>query len=267
MDMPELPEVETVRQGLLPHVAAHAIEKVTLHRQSLRAPFPKDLKKNMEGKKIETIDRHGKTLLWRLSGGTNLAWHLGMSGSFKVDSGGAGETGKHDHVVLIMDNGTSITFNDPRRFGSLGYAKDLSGIDPMTAEFTDTAFMAMLEGRRTPVKTLLMDQRLIAGIGNIYASEALWGAKINPERASGQVSGTEARKLRAAIIDVLQKAIASGGSSLRNHMNVDGKLGYFQHHFAVYGRTGKACPRCKTTIKLLRQAGRATFFCPHCQAK
>ncbi len=265
--MPELPEVETVRQGLLPHVKKRVIKKVTLNRDSLRAPLPKDLKKKMEGKTIDTIDRHGKTLLWRLKGGPDLAWHLGMSGSFRVSTDDKPEHGKHDHIIMDMDDGTEIAFNDPRRFGSLGYAKDLPGIDPMTKDFSAAAFTAMLENRKGPIKVLLMDQRLISGIGNIYASEALWSSKINPERPAGEVTKAEAKKLHAAIIDVLTLAIASGGSSLRNHMNVDGKLGYFQHHFKVYGRTGKPCPRCKTTIKLLRQAGRATFFCPQCQAK
>lgn len=264
--MPELPEVETVRQGLASWVEGRRIESFALKRADLRRLIPADLPGKAKGKTILKTERHGKTMVWRLEGGHDIAWHLGMSGSFRANAGKA-PLGKHDHVEIILMDGTQIVFNDPRRFGNLTYApKDWQGVDPLTQGFTAEALAAMTAGRKAPVKALLLDQRLIAGIGNIYASEACFLAKLRPETPSGAVKPATIKKLHAAIQKVLKDAIQSGGSSLRNHMTVDGDTGKFQHRFNVYGRTGQPCRVCKTPILKIVQAGRSTFFCPVCQA-
>lgn len=264
--MPELPEVETVRKGLAPWVEGKRIDRVTLLRPDLRAPIPADLPQNLRGASVARTERHGKTMIWRIDNGPDLAWHLGMSGSFRA---GKDKTplGKHDHVEILFENGTQILFNDPRRFGNLFYAPETwQGIDPLTEAFTPEVLHAMMARRKTPVKALLLDQRLIAGIGNIYASEACFMAKLHPATPAGAVSTSKNKVLFQSIQTVLKSAIASGGSSLRNHINVDGRTGKFQHHFTVYGRAGKPCPVCRTAIGKLQMAGRSTFFCPVCQA-
>lgn len=259
--MPELPEVETVRRGLAPFIEGRAIVTFKLNRPDLRRAIPKDLAEITTGRKVTSLRRHGKTMIWEIEGGRDLAWHLGMSGSFRVNSGAK----KHDHIVINLNDGTEIRFNDPRRFGALDYAKDLPGIDPMTTEFTPSAFAGMLEGRKTPIKAALLDQNLVTGIGNIYACEALFHGDIHPAAPAGAIPKASVKKLHMAIGTVLNEAITSGGSSLRDHVMVNGEAGKFQHHFKVYGRAGKPCSRCGTAIERMKQAGRSTFFCPQCQ--
>lgn len=259
--MPELPEVETVRRGLLPYVEGQKIASLTLTRATLRGPIPPELPRLVAGKTIETIDRHGKTLLWRIDGVPPLAWHLGMSGSFRVNSAAR----PHDHVILQLKNGAEIRFNDPRRFGMLDFAKEKAGIDPMTPDFTAARLAELLASRATPIKSALLDQKLISGIGNIYACEALFLSAIHPKRAAGAIDKQAVKKLHGAIQKVLESAIASGGSSLRDHVMVNGEAGKFQHHFAVYDKAGHPCPTCAAPVKRIRQAGRSTFFCPQCQ--
>lgn len=260
--MPELPEVETVRCGLIPYVEGQVIADVTLTRANLRRPFPRDLAQRISGHIIQTISRHGKTMFWHIEGAPLLAWHLGMSGSFRINS----PAKPHDHVIITLSNGTEIRFNDPRRFGMVDYAAtDPSGLDPLTPAFTAKALEAVLAGKKTPIKSALLDQSLISGIGNIYACEALYQSDIHPEAASGALDRGAIKKLHAAIIDVLERAILSGGSSLRDHVMVNGAAGKFQHHFAVYGKDQKPCLRCGSSIERIRQAGRSTFFCPQCQ--
>lgn len=264
--MPELPEVETVRRGLAPLIEGRKIKAFTLHRPDLRSIIPVDLPKKVKGKTIEKTSRHGKTMVWHIKDGPDIAWHLGMSGSFSAGKRKK-KPGKHDHVEIVLDDGVQILFNDPRRFGNLTYAsKAMTGIDPLTALFTPQALAAIMKNRAAPVKNLLLDQRLIAGIGNIYASEALFLARLHPETPSKEITDPKIKALRDAVQKVLKQAIASGGSSLRNHVGVDGKTGQFQHRFAVYGRAAKPCLVCKTSIKRCLMAGRSTFFCPCCQA-
>lgn len=259
--MPELPEVETVRQGLIPYVEGRVIKKVILNRPNIRRVIPADLAQKITDKKIKAVRRHGKTMIWDMDGVPGIAWHLGMSGSFRVNS----EPKKHDHVVIELDDGGEIRFNDPRRFGALDYAGDLKGTDPYDPAFSASFLCAQLKKRGGPIKTVLLDQTIITGIGNIYACEALFLTKIHPATSAHTLSKKQGITLHAALIKVLDDAIRSGGSSLRDHVMVNGEAGKFQHHFNVYGRTGKPCPCCDGAIERLKQAGRSTFFCPQCQ--
>lgn len=264
--MPELPEVETVRLGLLPYTTGKTIKSVTLHRANLRGVIPPDLPKCTENQRITALERHGKTMFWQLENGVRLAWHLGMSGSFRAVHMGIPAPKPHDHVVIAMDDGDTLVFNDPRRFGSLTYAKEaLAGIDPFSKAYTWTAFQKLFANRKTPVKSALLDQTLITGIGNIYACEALFESHIHPTRLVKDIEQDKLKALFKAIKDVLKRAIASGGSSLRDHVMVNGEAGKFQHSFFVYGRKNQPCRVCQTPIETIRQSGRTTFFCPSCQ--
>ncbi len=263
--MPELPEVETVRRGLLPYLEGKIIKRITLNRADLRGPIPKDIPTNAKGKRVTALDRHGKTMIWRLDGAPDLAWHLGMSGSFRAFHHGKPDAKAHDHVVVEMEDGGTLVYNDPRRFGALGYARDLPGIDPFEKTYTFAAFEKLFMDRKAPIKAALLDQSLITGIGNIYACEALFETHIHPARSASALKKEELKALFHAVKAVLQRAIASGGSSLRDHVMVNGEAGKFQHEFFVYGRKGKPCQRCESPIELLRQSGRASFLCPSCQ--
>lgn len=292
--MPELPEVETVRRGLAPVMEGQTIVGVDLRRKDLRRPFPDNFAERLKGRIIRKVDRRAKYLVVGLDDDNSLLMHLGMSGSFRISSGsetdapGAflhkrGAPGKHDHVVLWLDAGTFVTYNDPRRFGSMDLIATGSldrdgplvglGIEPLGPDFTPSRLAALLSGRQTSIKAALLDQRLIAGLGNIYVCEALWRSGISPLRSAGSVAGSTSRpfaalrRLAVAIPDVLMAAIEAGGSSLRNHSQTDGRPGYFQHSFDVYGREGLPCrkPRCRGTIARATQNGRSTFFCPVCQ--
>ena len=289
--MPELPEVETVRLGLQPVLEGFRLTEVQTRRGDLRVPFPKDFVARTKGRKVKQLRRRAKYILADLDSGETLVIHLGMSGRMSVYAEGkqrrigsyvydkapegAGQ-GKHDHVVFETDAPARIIFNDHRRFGLMALVDTARldedklfksiGIEPLSAAF-DTAFLARaLEGKKTPIKSALLDQRIIAGLGNIYACEALFRAGISPKRLAGGVKRDRIAPLVTAIKKVLKDAIAAGGSTLRDHAQATGDPGNFQHHFLVYGREALKCKNnCPGTVKRIVQSGRSTFYCPKCQ--
>ncbi|MGQ0742005.1 MAG: bifunctional DNA-formamidopyrimidine glycosylase/DNA-(apurinic or apyrimidinic site) lyase [Alphaproteobacteria bacterium] len=290
--MPELPEVETVRRGLQPVLEGCLLTRVETHRGDLRVPFPKDFAQRLTGRRVNRLWRRAKYLLGDLDAGETLVIHLGMSGRMSVYSQGrqrtlgqyvynaapaSAGTGKHDHVVIETDAPARIVFTDHRRFGLMTIIDtanldehplfDGLGIEPLSDNFNATYLNRVLKGKRTPIKAALSDQRVVAGLGNIYVCEALFYASISPKRIASTVAGMRAAPLAKAIKKVLRDAIAAGGSSLRDHKRVDGELGEFQHHFAVYERENQNCRRkgCKGRVKRIVQSGRSTFFCPSCQ--
>jgi formamidopyrimidine-DNA glycosylase len=290
--MPELPEVETVRLGLLPAVEGHVLTRVRANRADLRVAFPSGFIERLTGRVVSHVRRRAKYLLLDLDSGETLIVHLGMSGRLTIHGvkasvspgafhhkgaqDGSGE-GKHDHVVFETEEGTRIVFTDHRRFGLMALAltsqldsdKLFEGLgpEPLDDAFTPAVLSAKLKGKRTPIKAALLDQRVVAGLGNIYACEALFRARISPKRLATTVAGERTRRLVPAIKAVLRAAIDAGGSSLRDYARANGELGYFQHHFAVYDREGEPCPgrNCKGKIKRIVQGGRSTFYCPSCQ--
>lgn len=272
--MPELPEVETVRRGLDTALAGACIESVLQRRKDLRAAFPRGFAKTLTGRTIRSIERRAKYLLFRLDGNQVMIAHLGMSGRFLINFSKPKYFGKHDHLIIKLSDGRTLIFNDPRRFGLMtltgadtirkhALLKHL-GPEPLGPGFSAGYLKKKLAGRRAPVKTALMDQELVVGVGNIYASEALFDAGIDPRKPAADAAG-KAAALVISIRKVLEAAIASGGSSLRDYKQVSGELGTFQHRFHVYGRDEKPCRKCRTLIRVIRQAGRSTFFCPRCQ--
>ncbi len=290
--MPELPEVETVRMGLLPVLEGHKLTHVETRRGDLRVPFPPDFARRLTGRKVARLARRAKYLLAHLDDGETLVIHLGMSGRMSVYAEGkerklgqyvyeqapadAGR-GKHDHVVFETDAPARIVFTDHRRFGLMILVKSDEidahplfkglGPEPLSDAF-DAAYLARaLKGKRTPIKSALLDQRVVAGLGNIYVCEALFRAGISPRRSAATIPGTRTPPLVRDIKTVLKEAIKAGGSSLRDYAKADGALGEFQHRFAVYDRKGAACPRksCKGTVRRIVQSGRSTFYCPTCQ--
>ena len=280
--MPELPEVETVRRGLAPLMEGRRILTADIRRPDLRWPLPERMAERLTGARVETLERRSKYLLARLDRGETLLVHLGMSGRWLVTGDVLGSfhhalpaPAKHDHVVLDLEGGARLTFNDARRFGAMDLWPSetiathplLAGLgpEPLGNSFDGERLARRLAGRVAPVKALLLDQRVVAGLGNIYVCEALWRAGISPLRAAGTLTPAEIEPLVAAIRAVLTDAIAAGGSSLRDYRRADGELGYFQHSFAVYGREGEACPRCGGTILRTLQSGRSSFHCPDCQ--
>jgi formamidopyrimidine-DNA glycosylase len=298
--VPELPEVETVRRGLAPVMEGRTIDAVGLARADLRFPFPPRFAERLTGRRILSLGRRAKYLLAPLDDGTALIAHLGMSGAFRVEDdalaaaaeGGPAPIGRfvhpkgkiaaHDHVILTL-GGTRIVYNDPRRFGfmDLGETAALQahpffahlGMEPVAGSLTPDRLAAALKGKMTPLKSALLDQRVIAGLGNIYVCEALWRARLSPRRLAGSVvrkdgmAGQRVTRLAGAIVAVIAEAIEAGGSSLRDYVAADGSLGRFQHTFAVYGKEGEPCPRltCPGTVARIVQTGRSTFFCPQCQ--
>lgn len=282
--MPELPEVQTVRDGLSPFMEGFTFARVTLNRPDLRFPFVKGFNTRLEGATLMRLTRRAKFLMAELSTGETLLMHLGMSGRFTIDEGGAELTPgqfthihntnpKHDHVIFDMSSGARIVFNDPRRFGFMElFAKSEVierlahlGPEPLSNQFNGPALKATLHGRKTKIKTALLDQRHIAGLGNIYVCEALHRAQISPLRAAGRLTLAQTENLAGHIKQVLQEAIASGGSTLRDFAGASGELGYFQHNFAVYGREHAPCNHCGTAISRIVQGGRSTFYCKGCQ--
>jgi len=281
--MPELPEVETVRRGLSGVLEGRRLTQVRAMRPDLRFPFPKNFEKRLTGQRVDTLGRRGKFLLIHLDGGDTLIAHLGMSGRFRIYPSSPPppalelELERHDHVVFDIEGGASVRFNDPRRFGFMDLAttdaladykmlKNM-GPEPLANELNGHALAVALKGRKTPIKAALLDQSVLAGMGNIYVSEALFRAGISPKRKAASVQGGRAEKLAFAIRQVLTDAIAAGGSSLKDHRQPSGELGYFQHSFAVYGRAGQPCPGCDCDtartggVRRITQAGRSTFYC------
>jgi formamidopyrimidine-DNA glycosylase len=278
--MPELPEVETVRRGLIPKLVGHRIVRLQQRRRDLRVPLPARFAARVEGRTVLAIDRRAKYLLIRLDDGYTLIAHLGMSGRMVLhDAASAAEhpLGRHDHVVIDTEQGWQVRFNDARRFGLMLLVADAAvarhklfrglGPEPLDDAFDGAALAARLEGRRTPIKAALLDQKTLVGVGNIYACEALFLAGISPRRSAHTVQGERAERLMKAIKQVLSRSIADGGSSLRDHIQPDGELGYFQTRFNVYDREGVVCPTrdCGRPVRRLVQSGRSTFYCAHCQ--
>lgn len=285
--MPELPEVETVMRGLEPAMTGQTIVAAEIRRPDLRWPFPPQMKERLTGARVIRLGRRSKYLLIELETGETLIVHLGMSGRMVIHTDARHVDGafhhdqhvpaKHDHVQLTLGDGTLVIFNDPRRFGAMDLIatdrlhthKLLAklGPEPLGNQFSAAVLTAAFKGRKTPVKSALLDQRIVAGLGNIYVCEALWQSAIAPTRQTGQIPAKRINALTSAIRETLDDAIAAGGSSLKDYRKADGELGYFQHSFRVYGREGKGCLRdgCNGTIQRLVQAGRSTFHCPLCQ--
>ena len=282
--MPELPEVETVRRGLAPAMEGQRIRRVRLRRGGLRWPFPPSMAERLAGARVLSLGRRGKYILAGLDSGETLIIHLGMSGRMLVSGTPQGRfhhahpaPQRHDHVLIEMESGARITFNDARRFGvmdlcrsdALGSHRLLAGLgpEPLGNDFHEDYLLARLKGRASPIKTALLDQSLVAGLGNIYACEVLHRTGISPRRRTARLSAARIRSLVPAIRAVLGEAIESGGSSLRDHRQTSGELGYFQHAFRVYDRAGMPCPTpgCQGEIARFRQSGRSTFHCPRCQ--
>ena len=281
--MPELPEVETVLRGLIPVMEGASFARVTLNRPDLRFPFADNFAERLEGVRVERLSRRAKFLTTTLSSGERLFMHLGMSGRFTIEANAkntpgifahaASETNpKHDHVIFDMDNGARITFNDPRRFGFMElieadepYRLDHIGPEPLGNDFSAPVLREALKGKKSKIKAALLDQRVVAGLGNIYVCEALFKAGISPLRAAGRLKVLETENLVHHIKDVLCRAIEAGGSSLKDFAGTEGALGYFQHSFDVYGREGAPCSKCELPITRIVQSGRSSFYCKGCQ--
>jgi len=279
--MPELPEVETVMRGLAAQLVGDRIARVAVRRADLRWPVPPGLRQALVGKRVVGFARRGKYILMRVEGGLTLLWHLGMSGRVRLTA--PGETpppAAHEHVVIETERGWRVGLVDPRRFGSLDLLKTAKecahprlaelGPEPLDEAFTPALLSATLKGRRTPIKAALMDQRTVAGLGNIYVCEALFRAGISPKRSAHTVAGARAERLVPAIKETLREAIAAGGSSLRDYRQASGELGYFQHAWKVYGRAGEPCERCPglpacSGIRMEARGGSSTFYCPRTQ--
>ncbi len=270
--MPELPEVETVRRGLESHLVGRMIECVGVTRGDLRYPLP-DLDATLRGQRLLGIERRAKYLLFFFNE-VLLSWHLGMTGHFHVLPGDVA-TAAHEHVCFLFDDGKTLRYRDPRRFGYAGllplqgwrqhsWFRDM-GPEPLGDEFTPEYLAHCCGKRRASIKQIIMDARVVVGIGNIYACESLFRARIHPARAANRISDSRLQQLVRAIRQVLTEAVNAGGSSISDFVCVDGKPGYFAHSFRVYGRAGKVCPDCGGGIQRISQAGRGTFFCPGCQ--
>lgn len=271
--MPELPEVETVVRGLRGPLVGHRLSHVQARRPDLRVPLPADLAERTTGKKVVSVERRAKYILVTFDDGTVLISHLGMSGRYVITQGRPNDLGTHDHVVFETDAGVFLRYNDARRFGLMllttvdGIATHplLSeiGPEPLSDAFNGKVLEAAVTGRQTSIKAAILDQKTVAGVGNIYACEALFYAGLSPTRLAHTVVGKRADKLAAAIKQVLSRAIEVGGSTLRDHVQPSGELGYFQHEWAVYGREGERCPGCDcdSAIKRIVQSNRSTFFC------
>jgi formamidopyrimidine-DNA glycosylase len=270
--MPELPEVETTRRGIEPHLRGRTIQKLIVRQASLRWPVPAALAKNIRHNHIEKVSRRAKYLLIKTDKGT-LIIHLGMSGSLRIVTDNM-PPGPHEHIDMLMDNNILLRYTDPRRFGAwLWTVKDIKlhpllyrlGPEPLSDEFSADHLFRRSRGRKLAIKSFLMDSHSVAGIGNIYASEALFRAGIHPARAAGRISRQRYTTLVEAVKQVLTEAIRQGGTTLRNFSSGEGKPGYFQQSLNVYSQTGKPCPVCRTPIRETRTGQRSTFYCPRCQ--
>jgi formamidopyrimidine-DNA glycosylase len=286
--VPELPEVETVRRGLQPAMEDARIARAEIRREGLRWPFPPNLAARLAGARVLRLRRRSKYILADLDTDETMLLHLGMSGRIVVSGLGAAHVPgrfhhthpapeRHDHVVLDMESGARVTFNDARRFGALDLVPTATseahpllatlGPEPLGNEFSAAYLAARFRGRKAPVKAMLMDQRIVAGLGNIYVCEALFRAGIHPARPAGRIGPARLERLARAVRAVLVEAIEAGGSSLRDYRQADGELGYFQHAFRVYERAGTACatPGCPALVRRIVQSGRSTHYCPRCQ--
>ncbi|MBE1282922.1 MAG: bifunctional DNA-formamidopyrimidine glycosylase/DNA-(apurinic or apyrimidinic site) lyase [Rhodobacteraceae bacterium] len=282
--MPELPEVETVRRGLLPSMEGAVITRAQVNRPDLRWPFPDRMADRLTGTRVNQLRRRSKYILADLDSGETLLVHLGMSGRMTVSGDPLGQfvhdhpqAEKHDHVVFDMENGARITFNDPRRFGAMDLLETATadqhkllavlGPEPLGNDFHEAHLVDSFRNKNSPVKSALLDQRIVAGLGNIYVCEALFRAAISPRRKAGQISANRVASLVPIIREVLEDAIKAGGSSLKDFRQADGELGYFQHSFDVYGREGDPCKRdgCGGEIRRIVQSGRSSFYCAQCQ--
>ena len=288
--MPELPEVETVKRGLEPVLKGHKIERVETRRAGLRFPFPKGFAERLSGARVHALSRRAKYILADLDNGFSLIVHLGMTGRFTVLSpkgvsnlgefyfeAGAGESanGPHDHVVIHLEEGVRLVYSDPRRFGMMDVVetnaigqhrllKDI-GVEPLGNELSAAYLVQKFKGKAAPMKAALLDQRIIAGLGNIYVCEALFRARLSPKRKAGSVKLERLEELVRHIRDILNEAILAGGSTLQDFQSTNGEQGSYQQRFSVYDREGEACPHCGKPIKRLVQSGRSSFYCSSCQ--
>lgn len=274
--MPELPEVETVRRGLATVLDGARLSNVVLRRRSLRVPIPDDFEARLIGKKIVRLGRRAKYLLIEMEDGTVVIAHLGMSGRMKIHRGAPDAPGPHDHADFITEDGVTVRFTDPRRFGLLLLTTTAEidahklmrelGPDPLSNDFNAVVLAERLAGRAAPLKAALLDQHTVAGLGNIYVCESLFRAGLSPKRLARTVTPARAEALTAAIRTVISEAVAAGGTTLRDHISPDGELGYFTQSLTVYGREGEACPGCDCSnpkkIRRIVQSGRSTFYCP-----
>jgi formamidopyrimidine-DNA glycosylase len=274
--MPELPEVETTLRGLLPALEGKVIEHVTVRQPRLRMPISADFEARVAGARVEKLQRRGKYLLWELNTGETILLHLGMSGRLTLQPA-ITQPRKHDHVVFHLPTGQDVRFHDVRRFGLIVLTKTeqvsqhtllrFLGPEPLGSGFTSTYLYEQLQRRRSPIKTVLLDGRVVAGLGNIYVNEALFRAGIHPERAACDITRREAGGLVISICAVLEEALAAGGTTLRDYVQADGNLGYFHEQFRVYGRGGAPCLVCKTAVEKIVVGQRGTYYCPQCQAR
>ena len=282
--MPELPEVETVRRGLTPAMEGQVIVQADVNRPDLRWPFPENMAQRLTGQTVVKLRRRSKYVLADLSSGETLLIHLGMSGRMLISGDPLGQfvhehpaPEKHDHVVFHMGNGARVTFNDPRRFGAMDLLDTATadqhkllavlGPEPLGNDFNDSVLIKAFKNKKSPVKSALLDQRIVCGLGNIYVCEALYRSGISPKRLAKDITAPRIRSLVPIIRDVLSEAIEAGGSSLKDFRQADGELGYFQHSFDVYGREGEPCKGdgCANKIERAVQSGRSSFYCPSCQ--
>jgi formamidopyrimidine-DNA glycosylase len=270
--MPELPEVETTRRGIEPLVASKVVERVLIYNGSLRWPVPQELINVLPGQQVISVGRRSKYLLFSFSSGTMIV-HLGMTGHLRVDSMHAARR-KHDHVEIVFTDGTALRYNDPRRFGSILWTISdplqhvrlaTLGPEPFDSNFNAAYLYTLSRNRKVAVKPFLMNAQVVVGVGNIYASEALYCARIAPSRPAGKVSKASYERLVKAVEIILSEAIVAGGTTIRDFANSDGKPGYFTQELCVYGRAGQKCKSCDTLVKQARLGQRSTFYCPRCQ--
>ncbi|WP_417517116.1 bifunctional DNA-formamidopyrimidine glycosylase/DNA-(apurinic or apyrimidinic site) lyase [Minwuia sp.] len=275
--MPELPEVETVRRGLERRLKGRVLSDVEVRRPDLRFPLPERLAERLKGRRIDDLRRRAKYLLFDLDDGMTLIGHLGMSGRMNIHDARPNSVAPHEHVVFVADDGTTVTFQDHRRFGYFDLIETGAldthryfinlGPEPLGEDFDGAELTRRLTAKKTPIKAALLDQHVVAGLGNIYVCEALFRAGISPKRSAYSVAGARAERLVPHIKDVLNDAIAAGGSTLRDYVQASGELGYFQHDFRAYGREGAPCRKtgCTGIVKRIVQSGRSTFYCSTCQ--
>ena len=270
--MPELPEVETTRRGLEPHLVGRRIGGVVVRNRNLRWPVPRDLARRLQGEEVRSIRRRGKYLLFDCRTG-HLLVHLGMSGRLTIVPE-AEPPRKHDHVDVRFEGNKTMRLTDPRRFGAVLWLADPAerhrllaglGLEPLDPAFTGAALHALARGRKVAVKSFLMNSRIVTGVGNIYASEALFRARVHPLTCAGRISAARWKRIADAVRATLERAVEKGGTTLRDFASADGAPGHFRAECAVYGREGKPCPKCRAPVRAIRQGQRSTFYCPACQ--